>query len=79
MKDIETRTRQCFAIVFPGVASSQLAQLSQATCAQWDSVGHVTLIATLSEEFDADLEFDAFSEATDYAQVLAVLQEQLAR
>lgn len=79
MNDIESRTRRCFATVFPDEAPSRLHELSQTTCTAWDSVGHVTLIATLSEEFDAELEFEAFSEATDFARVLAVVREQLSR
>jgi acyl carrier protein len=77
MTDFEDRIRRCFGSVFTDAEPDQLERLSQSNCAQWDSVGHVTLIAALGEEFGTDLDFDAFSEATSYDAVTKALRSQL--
>ena len=48
MDEIESRVLECFSNVFPSVPRERLPSLSQASVAEWDSVMHVTLLASLS-------------------------------
>lgn len=70
MDDVESRVRECFSAVFPDLAEDAIPTLRQETFGAWDSVAHATLIATLSETFDVELDFEAFAEATTFARVL---------
>ena len=74
MSDLERSVLQCFGNVFPKVPAQELASLSQAAHADWDSVAHVTLVAALSEALDVELDFDAFAEASTYPEVLALVR-----
>lgn len=79
MDEIEQRVRECFSIVFPDIDRGAVATLSQDALAEWDSVAHATLIATLSETFGVELDFEEFAEATTYASVIESVRAGLPR
>jgi acyl carrier protein len=71
MIDLDQRLQRCFVAVFPHLTDGEIQKTSAATCAEWDSLALVTLIALVEEEFGiqvpvADLEhllsFDAIHE-----------------
>jgi acyl carrier protein len=69
--DIERRVNECFGNVFPTVPPEQLPHLRQEEVPEWDSVVHVTLLASLAEEFSIEVDFEA---AQDMTSVPAAVQ-----
>ena len=63
---ISERVASCFSAVFPSAPQGSLASLRQENYADWDSVTHVTLLASLSEEFGVELDFEEFLEVDSY-------------
>ena len=78
MTNISTRVDQCFLNVFPGLEAKDLAGASQAGLQEWDSVAHVTLLSAIGEEFQIDVEDEAFESLTSYALVVDFVEKQLA-
>ncbi len=57
MSDLITKYNKAFIEAF-GVEESQLESLKYQSVVDWDSVGHMGLIAQLEEEFDIQMEMD---------------------
>jgi len=79
MRDIEQTVRECFANVFPTIEIEDLPTVSQETHSEWDSLVHVTLVASLTEAFGTELDFEAFADAVTYPAVLEVVKAELQR
>lgn len=77
MTTIPSRVSQCFLNVFPGLAADAVPQASQASLSQWDSMAHVTLLAAIAEEFQIELDDDAFESLTSYAAVVGYVESQV--
>ncbi|HEX2734649.1 MAG TPA: hypothetical protein VHM70_23755 [Polyangiaceae bacterium] len=77
MADLETRVLDCFSNVFPDVAREALRTATQDTIPNWDSVAHITLFASLAEEFAFELDYESaeavhsFAEAMEYVRAHA--------
>lgn len=74
MTDLETRVARCFANAFPDLAEDKIPSISQSNLSSWDSVAHITLIASLSEEFGLDLDLESPDEFASFASVVNFLQ-----
>jgi acyl carrier protein len=70
MDEIESRVLECFSNVFPSVPPERLRSLSQASVAEWDSVMHVTLLASLAEEFGFEMDYESAEDLRSFALVL---------
>ena len=58
------------------IKTEQLTEkLEYQSIAEWDSVGHMTLIANLEEEFEIDLEMDDVIEFGSYLTGLLTLEK----
>lgn len=79
MTDIESRIAQCFQNVFPDVALEDLPRASQASLTQWDSVAHVTLLLSIAEEFQIELDEEVFPSLTSYLLVLDFVERSVVR
>lgn len=77
MKDITSRVSECFLNVFPDLAPANLQRASQASLTQWDSVAHVTLLSTISEEFQIDLDNESFETLTSYPLILDFVETRV--
>ena len=66
MNDIESKLSQCFLNVFPDLAAADLPRASQASLTQWDSVAHITLLLSIAEEFQIELDEEVFPAMTSY-------------
>ena len=55
MSEIEQKVAECFENVFPDVPPTELPRCSQASVAAWDSLAHMTLLASISERFEIDM------------------------
>ena len=76
MDEIESRVLECFASVFPSVPRERLTTLSQASAADWDSVMHVTLLATLAEEFGFEIDYEVAEDLRSFALVVDYVRER---
>jgi hypothetical protein len=76
--DIERRVYVCFGNVFPTVPAAQIPGLRQEQTADWDSVAHVTLLASLAEEFALEIDFEAAQDMTSAAAAVRMIRGQLA-
>lgn len=77
--DIERRVYECFGNVFPELPSDQIPALHQEQVASWDSVVHVTLLASLAEEFGIEVDFEAAQDMTSTAAAVQMVRAQLGR
>lgn len=59
--DLETVDRSC----------------SQKTCAAWDSMGQLNLVAELEEAFDISLEPEEIGEMTSFDDVVRIVKSKL--
>ena len=79
MNDIKTRVSQCFLSVFPDLAAGDLPRASQASLPLWDSVAHVTLLSMISEEFQIELDDEAFESLTSYLLIVDFVESHVAQ
>lgn len=79
MTTIESRVSQCFQNVFPGLAAADVPRASQASLPQWDSMAHVTLLSALSEEFQIELDDEAFESLTSFPLAVDFVESQVAK
>ena len=77
MNDIHQRLAGCFANIFPDLRPEEIPLASAASLASWDSVAQVTLLASIAEEFDIELEMSDFDELVSYALILDYLEQKL--
>lgn len=76
MKNIEKRVAQCFSNVFPKIRPDEIPSASTASLAAWDSVAHVTLLSSISEEFGVDFELEDYEELVSYALIVEYLEKK---
>jgi acyl carrier protein len=76
--DIERRVCECFRNVFPGVPAEQIPELRQELVADWDSVAHVTLLASLAEEFAIEIDFEAAQDMMSVPAAVQMVRSQIA-
>jgi acyl carrier protein len=75
MSNIAERLTQSFLNVFPDLDPVEAPRASMASLASWDSVAHVTLLASVSEEFGTSFEGEDYEQLTSYALILDTLQQ----
>lgn len=74
---IAARVRDCFSNVFSDASPEQLLTFSQEQQADWDSVTHVTLLASLGEEFDVEIDFEEAMEIVDFDSAVRLIKRCL--
>jgi acyl carrier protein len=77
MSTVRERVDRCFLNVFPKARPDELITATTASLAGWDSVAHVTLLSSLSEEFGFDFEIEDFEELTSYPKIIEYLEKKL--
>ena len=58
-----------------GVSDNELSNLTYQSVANWDSVGHMGLIAALEEEFDIVMEMDDIIELSSFNKGKEILKK----
>jgi acyl carrier protein len=69
MKDVDERLVKCFCTVFPQLSQEAAREASPNTVAEWDSVGLVTLLSVIQEEFGVELPMDDLEQFLSFASV----------
>jgi acyl carrier protein len=73
MSDVETRLVGCFQTVFPELTEADIRNASQEKLDQWDSVGAITLVNVIEEEFSTQIDYDRLPDLDTFAKVVAYL------
>jgi acyl carrier protein len=76
-EDIGTRLAKCFQIVFPDLPGSEVASMSQAGYAAWDSVAAITLANVIEEEFEIEMDLDALADLDSFPKILTYVEGKL--
>ncbi|MBZ5626491.1 MAG: acyl carrier protein [Acidobacteriia bacterium] len=74
MTDIQARVSNCFSNVFPDLAPADIPQASQESLARWDSVGHITLLSAIAEEFQCELDDEFLETLTSYKLIVDYME-----
>jgi acyl carrier protein len=75
--EIERRVCECFGNVFPALPAEQIPTLRQEQVPDWDSVVHVTLLASLAEEFSIEVDFEAAQDMTSAPAAVQLVRSAL--
>jgi acyl carrier protein len=67
MSELETKLQSCFAGVFPALPANKIPDASTLTVAEWDSIAHEMLIASIQEEFGVRLQDDEVEYLISYS------------
>lgn len=73
MNDIRSRLMRCFAAVFPQLSEHKITAGRLDTLDGWDSVAAATLVTTIEEEFETELDIDASGTLTSFRTILDYL------
>jgi acyl carrier protein len=76
MNNVKERVALCFTNVFPNIRQDEIPGASVASLTNWNSLAHVTLLASLSEEFGVDFEMEDFEELVSYPLIVAYLEKK---
>ena len=76
MNAMHERVALCFTHVFPGIKTDEIPSASTAALANWNSMAHVTLLSSLSEEFGVDFEIEDYEELVSYSAIVDYLKKK---
>jgi acyl carrier protein len=76
MNSIQQKVTTCFLNVFPNLRPEEIPGASASTLAGWDSIAHVTLLSSISEEFGFDFEVEDFEELVSYQRIVEYLEKK---
>lgn len=76
MNDTQERVTRCFSNVFPDLPEAEIPRASTASLAAWDSVAHVTLLSSISEEFGQAFELEDYEELVSYPLIVDCLENR---
>ena len=75
MDDVREKLKQCFAVTFPDMDSAAFTTADVNNTKGWDSVAQVTLLTVIGQEFDIDVDFEEFEDATSFERLAQRLQQ----
>jgi len=78
VNDIRPRLMRCFTAVFSHLSEQRIAAARLDTLEGWDSVAAVTLVSTIEEEFETELDLDALESLTSFQSILDYLTRESA-
>jgi acyl carrier protein len=67
---------RCFAAVFSEPSEQKIATNRLDTLAGWDSVAAATLVSTIEEEFETELDLDALGTHPSFQSILEYLTKE---
>jgi acyl carrier protein len=73
VNDIRSRLMRCFVAVFSQLSEQNIATASLDKVEGWDSVAAATLVSTIEEEFETELDSDALGSLTSFQSILDYL------
>lgn len=79
MDAIRQKLAHCFSLAFPQLDPSQYAAANVDNTEGWDSMAQLTLLSLIGEEFEIDVDFEEFEDATSFQAIAGKLSEICAR
>ena len=76
MPDTRARLVKCFSAVFPELSEAEIALASPLSVGAWDSLGSVTLLSVLEEEFEVQIDPEALEQLVSFDLILDYLQHE---
>jgi acyl carrier protein len=73
VNDLRSRLMRCFTAVFSELSEQRIATARLNTLQGWDSVTAVTLVSTIEEEFETELDLDALGGLMSFQTILDYL------
>lgn len=73
MTDLCSQLDECFASVFPKLASEELRCLTSRTSEAWDSMATITLIGLIEEHFNVEIPPEDVPNLLSYSEILNYL------
>ncbi len=77
MSDVSSKLEQTFKRVFGLPADADVRSMSGETHARWDSIGHITLILAVEQEFSIALAPEEVSDACTYEAMEALVRRKV--
>lgn len=78
MDTVRDTLARCFALTFPDLDPSKYASATTENTPGWDSMAQVTLLTLIGEEFNLDVDFEAFEGATSFNALADRIQQMTA-
>jgi acyl carrier protein len=75
MNETRRRLAECFSAVFPELAADEIVHANTASVQRWDSVGGITLLTAVEEEFGITFDLKDLEKFDSFERILARLQE----
>lgn len=76
MNELQSKLMRCFAAVFPGVSHQKIVTSGLDALEGWDSVTAASLISTIEEEFETELDLDSLGDHPSFHSIQAYLNKQ---
>jgi acyl carrier protein len=77
MDETGDRLTKCFEVVFPELPPDAIACASTATVANWDSIGAITLMNVVQDEFGLEIDLDDLAALDSFENLHSYLQKRL--
>ena len=77
MTNIRERLSNCFSNVFPSIRLDQIPYASAASVATWDSIRHITLLCSVSEEFGFEFAAKDYEHLVSFALIADYLETRV--
>jgi acyl carrier protein len=74
MAETRARLMRCFSAVFPELSAEEIPRASLTSVGSWDSVGTITLLAVIEEEFGIQFEPQDLEHLVSFELILDHLQ-----
>jgi acyl carrier protein len=77
MSMIRERLTQCFCTVFPALKPEAVPEATATSVTGWDSLGMVTLLTVIHQEFGVRLPLDRIERFRSFASICEFLEAKL--
>ncbi len=76
MTDVQSRLVDCFAAVFPDLPAEEIPTATMDGVEAWDSLGTVTLLSVVQEEFGVQVDPEDVARFTSFDAIRAYLADR---
>ena len=77
MENIDTRLKEFLVNQFQVEKESITEDLSFGDLPQWDSLGHMSLMAAIEDQFGVEVNADAIADLVNYKAILSFLKKSI--
>ena len=77
MENIDTRLKEFLVTQFQVGRESITEDLSFGDLPQWDSLGHMSLMAAIEDQFGVEVNADAIADLVNYKAILSFLKKSI--